>query len=142
MNTKTTNYITLAIALLGTLLTMADQWIPAIAAIFPNATHSGPIIIGVVTVVRVCLQEINRGIQLVLLFATLQFAGCAGSGQGGAWTPQDTAAVGNALNGGIDSYNRIAHPEYFYRPVVPVVPIPLWRPHNNQPMIVRHVQTR
>lgn len=51
----------------------------------------------------------------VVLIAAGLFSGCAGSGEGGAWTPSDTAAAAGAINSTLGAYDRYQHPEY-YRP--------------------------
>lgn len=64
-----------------------------------------------------------------IVLAVMLLTGCAGSGEGGKWTPQDTAAATDAINGGVNAlnngyrtYDQIRNPQY-YRPVVPVTPV-------------------
>jgi hypothetical protein len=62
---------------------------------------------------------------IALALVAVSLSACSGSGEGGKWTPADTAAAAGALNTGlgavhtgVDTYNSIAHPEYYYRPSV------------------------
>jgi hypothetical protein len=49
-------------------------------------------------------------------------ASCSGSGPDGRWTPADTAAAVGTINAGVDTYNRITNPHYFYQPSAVIVP--------------------
>lgn len=57
----------------------------------------------------------------LLLAMTACLSGCAGSGEGGSWTPQDTAAAMGTINTGLNTYDRYQHPEY-YRPQPLLIP--------------------
>jgi len=52
------------------------------------------------------------------------FSGCAGSGPGGAWTPDDFAAVNRGVSDAVATYERVRYPD---RPVYPPgAPFPIY----------------
>lgn len=129
MKARTLQILSLIIAVCAGILAMADQITP-IVAINDTLAMWWPVILVVATIISrvaaLIADHIKKVPLWILLFATLQFTGCAGSGEGGRWTPADTAASMSVINSGIDGYNRIRNPEYFYRPnpaIVPVVPL-------------------
>lgn len=60
------------------------------------------------TVVKIVIAGAIVGL-LALLAAVL--TGCAGSGPGGAWTPQDFEAVNRGVNDAVATYERVRYPD-------------------------------
>lgn len=56
-----------------------------------------------------------KTLAIIILAATavLLFPGCAGSGENGSWTPQDTNAVIGGVNQALGTYDRYQHPEAY-----------------------------
>jgi preprotein translocase subunit SecG len=67
------------------------------------------------------------GFVVLVIIAIVGFvliAGCAGSGEGGAFTPQDAEAIERATSGFINDINRVRYPD---RPVYPPgAPFPVY----------------
>lgn len=61
---------------------------------------------------------------LVLPLVALGFSGCVGSGPGGAFTPDDFAAINRGVNDAVTTYERVRYPD---RPVYPPgAPFPVY----------------
>jgi len=56
--------------------------------------------------------------KFLLLIIVALLTGCAGSGENGAWTAQDTSAAFGAVNQGLDTYQR-AQAIYYRQSYVP-----------------------
>lgn len=67
-----------------------------------------------------CPSAIARHAMKLLVFGALfaLLTGCAGTGEGGSWTPADTTATVSAINGGVDTY-RNARAAYYGQPYAP-----------------------
>lgn len=80
MKPKILQWISLIIAVCGGILALADTITP-IASINPTLSHSWPVILVVATVVSrvaaIAADKLKEMPIVILLFATLQFSGCA-----------------------------------------------------------------
>lgn len=62
----------------------------------------------------------------ILLLLPFFLVGCAGSGENGAFTPQDTAAIASTIDTAAHAYNQVrypAPPQVYPQPYAPVVPV-------------------
>ena len=74
------------------------------------------------------ITDIFIGVVIIILLfiCVFPFAGCVGSGEGGAFTPQDAEAMERATSGFIRDYEHVRYPD---RPVYPSgAPFPVYAP--------------
>lgn len=60
-------------------------------------------------------EAVKKAAGAAAIAAALALSGCAGSGEGGAWTPADTAAAIGTVERTYGLYDRYQNPQY-YRP--------------------------
>lgn len=57
----------------------------------------------------------NAILAIACLLSISLLTGCAGTGEGGRWTPQDTAAAVGIVNDGLNAYDH-ARATYYQQP--------------------------